>query len=123
MLYHFPHGTFAVVVRDYDKPYEDPISASAGDLVRPVLDGSMETDVIGWTWCVGPDGRVGWTPDNWCRAENGGWRLLRDFRALELTVRRGERLRLLFGESGFLFCETPSGDRAWVPDAVLALEG
>lgn len=121
MLFVFPPETLAVALRDYDRPYENPIEVKAGDLVRPVTDGSMETDFLGWTWCVGPDGRAGWTPDNWCQPMGEGWQIARDFSALELTVRKGDRLRLLHGESGFLFCETAAGERAWVPDAVMAL--
>lgn len=77
---------------------------------------------MGWTWCIGSDGRAGWTPDSWCDVTDEGWRLKRDFSALELTVRKGDRLLLLFSESGFVFSESSSGERAWVPDAVLALE-
>lgn len=121
MLFTFPPESFAVAISDYDRPYEDPIDVKAGDLVRPVTDGTMETDIMGWTWCVGPDGRAGWTPDSWCRPMGESWQILRDFSALELTVRKGDRLRLLYSESGFLFCETGAGECAWVPDAVMAL--
>lgn len=122
MLYTFPPATFVIAVADYDRPYENPISVQAGETVRPVTDGSMETDFMGWTWCIGPDGRAGWTPDAWCQPVDDGWRLLRDFSALELTVRKGDRLQLLHGESGFLFCETETRDRAWIPDAVVELQ-
>lgn len=122
MLYVFPPATFAVAISDYERPYENPIDVGQGDIVCPVTDGSMETDFIGWTWCIGPDGRAGWTPDSWCEPTNGGWRLMKNFSALELTVRKGERLQLLYSESGFLFCETIGGERAWIPDAVMTLE-
>lgn len=46
--------------------------------------------------------------------------MLRDFSALELTIRTEDRLRLIFSESGFLFCETDAGDRGWVPDGVVS---
>jgi len=122
MLYSFPDETYAVARSDYDKPYDNPISVRKGDFVRPVTDGSMETDFMGWTWCIGPDGRAGWVPDSWCEAVEDGWRLLEDFSALEFSVRKGERLRLIFSESGFIFAETERGDRAWIPDAVMELE-
>lgn len=121
MLYSFPEGTFAVVRSDYDRPYENPISAGKGEIVRPVTDGSMETDFMGWTWCVGADGRAGWVPDGWCARAEDGWRLLRDFSALEFTVREGDRLQLVLSESGFVFAEAANGERAWLPDAVLEL--
>ncbi|MCD9007821.1 SH3 domain-containing protein [Luteimonas sp. XNQY3] len=121
MLFVFPPETFVVALSDYDRRYSNPIDVKAGDIVRPVIDGSMETDFMGWTWCVGPDGRAGWTPDSWCLPTDEGWQISRDFCALELTVRTGDRLRLIYSESGFLFCETDSGERAWVPDAVMRL--
>ncbi|WP_370571082.1 MULTISPECIES: SH3 domain-containing protein [Serratia] len=122
MLYVFPADTFGVAIDDYARPYENPISVAKGDVVRPCVGGSMSTDFMGWTWCIGSDGRAGWTPDSWCDVTDEGWRLKRDFSALELTVRKGDRLLLLFSESGFVFSESSSGERAWVPDAVLALE-
>jgi hypothetical protein len=121
MLYVFPDETYAVARRDYDRPHDDPISARRGDVVRPVVDGSVTTDFLGWTWCVGPDGRAGWTPDGWCAPCREGWRLLRDFSALEFTVRKGDRFRLILSESGFVFAERDNGERAWAPDAVLEL--
>ncbi|WP_126173088.1 SH3 domain-containing protein [Altericroceibacterium xinjiangense] len=123
MLYRYPAQTFGRVIRGYKRPYENPIVVRAGDLVRPIADGSKTTDIPGWTWCVGPDGRSGWTPDNWCEPRGDRWRLKRDFSALELTVEVGDRLHLLLSESGFLIAETEDGDRAWVPDAVIELEG
>jgi hypothetical protein len=90
--------------------------------VQPVTEGAPVTDIPGWTWCRGPDGREGWVPDGWCVAEDGGLRLTRDFDALELTVAAGDRLRLIHSESGFIFAETVTGATGWVPDAVLVLE-
>jgi len=122
MLYTFPDHTHALAIADYRRPYADPIAARAGAVVRPLRDGTMTTDFIGWTWCVGADGRAGWVPDSWCDRDSAEWRLLRDFDARELSVRRGQRLRLLFSESGFVMAQTEAGERGWVPDAILALD-
>lgn len=121
MFYTFPSGTFAMATRDYERPYEDPITVRRGEVVKPVIDSSRNTDLFGWTWCIGPDGRSGWTPDSWCEPIGDGWRMMRDFSALELTIRKGDRLRVIHGESGFLFCESATGDQAWVPDAFVTL--
>lgn len=122
MFYLFPLNTFVTAIRDYVRPYDDPIEVKAGDIVCPVTDGGRKTDILGWTWCVAPDGRGGWTPDSWCEASDTGWRMIRDFSALELTIRTGDRLRLIYSESGFLFCETDAGDRGWVPDGAVAID-
>lgn len=121
MLYVFPSDTYVIAIRDYDRPYDDPIRVKRDDIVKPVTDGSQVTDMMGWTWCIAPDGRAGWTPDSWCESTAEGWRLLRDFSALELTIRKGDRLRLLFSESGFLFCARGNEEEGWVPDAVVAI--
>lgn len=122
MLFVFPPETYGRVREDYERPYEDPIAASAGSFVQPVLDGSVTTDFMGWTWCIGGDGRAGWVPDSWCERESDKWRLTRDFNALELTVQQGDRLKLIYSESGFVMAETGSGERGWIPDAILALD-
>ena len=122
MLYLFPSATLGIVRRKYDRPYDDPISVEKGEIVHPVADGSMETDFLGWTWCTGSDGRSGWVPDSWCEVTDAGWRLLRDFSALEFSVDVGERLQLILGESGFVFARRATGETAWVPDAVLELD-
>ncbi|WP_372422812.1 hypothetical protein [Salinarimonas chemoclinalis] len=122
MLYRFPPGTTATVIADYERPYPDPIAVRAGDLVVPDAVRSAETDILGWTWCTGPDGRAGWTPTAWTApAADGRLRMIRDFSALEHTVRRGDRATLHHSESGFVWA-TVNGSAAWVPDAVLAVE-
>ena len=121
MFYKFAADTFAEVIIPYDRPYADPIIISCGELVKPVLDGSRQTDIVGWTWCVATDGREGWVPWSWCEDAGDKWRLLRDFSALELTVRDGERLLLLHSESGFVSCRNEAGEQGWVPDGCLAL--
>lgn len=122
MLFRFASETFGIVRQDYECPYPDPINVIAGAIVTPVLDGSVSTDIIGWTWCVAEDGRSGWVPESWCENVGAGWRLTRDFNALELTVQKGQRLRLLYSESGFVMARTEAGEQGWVPDGVLDLE-
>ena len=121
MFYTFPDGTTAVAVADYDRPYPDPIAVRAGDPVLPDAERSQETDFLGWIWCRGPDGREGWVPNGWVVQEAGGWRMRRDFSALELSVRTGDRISLDFSESGFVFGRSAAGEAGWLPDAVLQL--
>ena len=121
MFYTFPHGTVAVAVVDYDRPYPDPIVVSAGDRVLPDHELTKQTDFMGWTWCRGPDGREGWVPDGWIVEDGGDRRMRRDFSALELSVRTGDRLTVEFSESGFVFGRKDDGEAGWLPDAVLQL--
>ena len=121
MLYKFPPDAVAVVIRDYRRPYDDPISVRRGEAVTPDRARTEATDFIGWTWCVAADGREGWVPESWLDRKGGACKLRRDFSALELTVASGERVTLEYSESGFVFCRRSDGARGWLPDAILKL--
>ncbi len=118
MLYVYPEGTAARVVQRYRAPYPDPIAVRTGDPVT--VDPSCTTDVVGWVWCIGPDGRSGWTPVAWIDRSRTPWRMRRDFDAAELTVEAGDGVRPLFAESGFVWC-AHAGQEGWLPDGVLQL--
>lgn len=121
MLYHFPPGLQARVTKAYTRPYDDPINVRAGESVEIDLGKSAQTDLFGWVWCRAPDGREGWTPEAWLEGA-GDWRtLVRDFNAIELTVATGDRVLLLYSESGFIWCRTDDDRQGWLPDAFLAL--
>jgi hypothetical protein len=119
MFLTFPNNTFATVTAAYARPYDDPLAVAAEE--RVVRDPAKRTDLIGWVWCKAADGREGWVPQAWLGGSDGST-LLRDFSAIELTVAAGDRLRLMYAESGFVWCQAQDGRRGWVPDAVLALE-
>ena len=121
MLFEFPPATFVVSRMRYQRPYENPIAVRAGDVVQPDAEKSRSTDIVGWVWCSGPDGREGWTPEAWLERKADQWLIQRDFCALELHVEPGERFRVLFGESGFLYVESAHGERGWLPDGVVEL--
>ena len=112
-------GRVAVVIEDYQRFYDDPIAVRAGDTVIP--DAERKTDLFGWIWCAGPDKREGWTPVQWIDRSGAPWRMIRDFNALELTVRKGERLDLQYSESGFVMARAADGREGWAPQGVLKL--
>jgi hypothetical protein len=112
-------GRTAIAVEDYDRPYADPIAVRAGDCVTP--DFARKTDLVGWIWCRGDDGREGWTPAQWIDRSRKPWRMLRDFNALELTLRKGDRLALMYVESGFVMTRAADGREGWAPQGALRL--
>jgi len=123
MLHHFPPGSTAVAVEDYDAPYPDPIAVRAGDTVIPDHERTRETDFMGWTWCRGPHGREGWTPNAWIHRTQHARTMRRDFDARELSARRGDRFTLILSESGFiLVTNAATNQTGWLPDAVLQAE-
>ncbi len=103
----------AVVVKPYERPYENPISVAAGDAVVPDFD--KRTDIAGWVWCTAEDGRAGWTPRNWLLQAGDAWRIDRAFNAIELTVVPGEVLDTVFEESGFFRARKENGETGWIP--------
>ncbi len=121
MLFEFPRDTIVIARIPYERPYEDPISVKAGDAVRPDEEKSASTDMVGWVWCAGPDGREGWTPRAWLERQGAQWIIRRHFSALELDVEPGEHFRAYFGESGFLYVENARGEKGWVPDGAVEL--
>ncbi|MEM1273980.1 MAG: hypothetical protein AAGF88_09185 [Pseudomonadota bacterium] len=121
MLFEFPPDTIVIGRLRYERPYHDPISVRAGDAVLPNEEKSRSTDIVGWVWCSGPDGREGWTPRAWLAWQGDQWVIQRDFSALELNVEPGEPFHAFFGESGFLYVENSRGEKGWVPDGTVAL--
>jgi hypothetical protein len=121
LLYVYPAGMVAVAVREYARSYDDPIAVAAGIEVVPDPERSAATDISGWVWCKSPDGREGWVPEGWLEQKDGRSVLKRDFSALELSVRPGDRIELILSESGFAYGRTAAGEQGWVPDGVLTL--
>ena len=112
-------GREAIVIAPYRRPYADPISVRRGETVAP--DFSRETEITGWVWCKAGDGRSGWAPVQWLEETAAGWRVTRDFSAIELDLAPGDRLRLSHAESGFVWARTDDGREGWAPQGVLKL--
>lgn len=121
MLFFFPPHTVAVVSAPYERPYADPISLRAGERVLIDAEKTKETDILGWSWCTGPDRRQGWVPNSWITHQSGAAQIVRDYSALELTINVGDRVTLHHSESGFVFVTHEDGSIGWVPDACLQL--
>lgn len=112
-------GKRAIAIDIYERPYADPIAVRAGEAVKP--DASRKTEISGWIWCEGPDGRAGWTPAQWLERRDETWIIRRDFSAIELDLRPGDRLLLFFAESGFVWARTEDGREGWAPQGVLRI--
>ncbi len=119
MLFFFPPQTTAVVSSPYEQPYPDPISLKAGERVLINAEKTNATDILGWSWCTGPDCREGWVPNGWITEQSGAARIVREFNALELTIKVGDRVTLHHSESGFVYVTHEDGSTGWVPDACL----
>jgi hypothetical protein len=102
-----------VVVKPYDRPFENPIAVAAKEPVAPDFD--KRTDIEGWVWCTAKDNRSGWVPISWLAKVDGAWRVSRQFNAIELTVVQGETLDVTLAESGFFWATKQNGEAGWIP--------
>ena len=103
----------AVVVKPYERPYENPIAVTAEDSVVP--DFEKRTNIEGWVWCTAKDDRSGWVPRSWLEKVDGTWRVSRPFNAIELTVAPGEILDVTLAESGFFWATKQNRETGWIP--------
>jgi hypothetical protein len=55
-------------------------------------------------------------------ANPGVARATREYDATELTVRPGDRLRVLHEAGGWLFCQLDGGGRGWLPGECIVLD-
>ena len=109
------------IVEAYEAPYPDPIGVRRGDALHIDQERSKETDISGWVWCAGPDGREGWVPKAWIDASAHPPVIVRDYSARELSVRIGDRVVIHHLESGFAWCTAAEGEPGWLPQGVVRL--
>ena len=102
-----------IVVKAYERPYENPLAVTAEESVVP--DFEKQTEIEGWVWCIAKDNRSGWVPRSWLARVDGTWRVIRQFNAIELTVVPGEILDVTLSESGFFWATKQNGEAGWVP--------
>ncbi|WP_316015238.1 SH3 domain-containing protein [Roseobacter sp. HKCCA0434] len=97
------------VIADWTASYADPIRLRAGEAVR--LTGREDIwDRHRWLWAEAGE-RVGWVPDD--LVARG--RALRDYSALELTVKAGEEVEAGPAQHGWRWCSGARGE-GWVPE-------
>lgn len=107
----------ARVIKGYVAQYADPIAFRAGDLLSV---GQNDTEWPTFVWCVGPDGRSGWTPERMIERDGDKGIALCDYSAMELTVAEGEIVTVLEAEGGWLRVRNSADETGWAPDDCFA---
>lgn len=100
------------VVSDYRAAYPDPIVITAGERFQV---GESDRDNPAWVWCTGSSGKGGWVPAVYVRRDGDVGVALRDYSAMELSVRAGEGLTVLDDEAGWVWARDERGQLGWVP--------
>ena len=102
----------------HDATYPNPIRVQRGD--EMFLDG-REEEWDGWRWLwAAANGREGWVPDDLPKHDGRRVRAARDYNAMELSVKPGQRLAVTQSTHGWAWCIDDAGDEGWVPDRRLA---
>jgi len=109
----------AIVKKDYQAQYLDPIAMRSGD---EIIIGDRDTENADWIWCTHPDGRSGWVHESFLSIEAGAGRASRDYSAKELTVETGEVIELGEERSGWVRATNSCGESGWLPAANLEVE-
>ncbi len=96
----------------YRSAYPEPLKLKAGEKVKL---GKKVSEWSGWVWCEDKNGKTGWVPESYLQIKGNSGKLFFDYDATELTVKRGEELRILKEQSSWLWCQNRKGECGWVP--------
>jgi hypothetical protein len=115
----FRPGLRGRVTADYRAVYPDPIELLPGDIL---MVGERDTEWPAFVWCTGPDGRVGWVPDNCIIRTGVGQGVARQaYSARELTATNGEIVGLEHEEGGWYWVVNGRGELGWLPASHVVL--
>ena len=106
-----------IVAEAHEATYADPIRVRRGEILT-LTGREEEWDGHRWVWAIA-GGREGWVPDD-LPDEASPPRAARDYSAVELTVRPGERLIAIRATHGWAWCLNDDGDEGWVPERCLS---
>ena len=101
-----------IVQKDHQSEFPNPIIVKQNDKVALIKKGSVGS---GWIYCETENGIKGWVPESYITIENETGIFLKDYDATELTVTKGEKLKLFYSESGWYWCERQDGATGWIP--------
>lgn len=103
------------VIEDYRSPYPDPIVFQKGEKVKVGQEFKEDPDWKNWIWCEGKNNKKAWVPKQYIDIRGMNGILNREYNAMELSVRVGEKLVVHEIVNGFGMSEKINGMRGWVP--------
>lgn len=103
---------------DYTVVDRSPVCLKAGETVEL---GGEDKAWAGWVWAANAEGRGTYVPvSSLERLEEGRARVTEEFQAVDLCVKKGEKVTALREVCGWFWCRNAAGQEGWVPDYVLA---
>jgi len=109
------------VIKEYKSPYPDPIVFQKGEEVKVGQESKEDPDWKNWIWCEGNDKKA-WVPKEYINIAGTNGIFNKDYDAMELSVKAGERLVVYEIVNGFGMSERPDGTRGWVPIRNMRIE-
>ena len=103
---------------DYTVVDRMPLHLRGGEIVAL---GVEDKAWAGWVWVTTAEGRGTYVPAA-CLQQLGPAqaKVLQAFDAVDLSVKKGEPVRVLREVSGWFWCRNEGGQEGWVPDYVLS---
>jgi hypothetical protein len=100
------------VIQDYISTQPLNIEFKKGDEVKIER---RKTEWSGWIWCTSDDNIECWAPESYLDISGDKAQFKTDYSALELTARKGERLKIIKETAEWYYCHNENDIIGWVP--------
>ncbi|TPG62541.1 SH3 domain-containing protein [Ewingella americana] len=109
----------AVVIRNYNSAFPDPISITKNDTA---VISHCDLVYPGWIWVTLPSGKAGWAPQQiFSPLSSNEVICLADYTAHELSVSFNEKITVIKSLNGWYWALKHSGESGWVPEECVNL--
>lgn len=110
------------VIKDYKSPYPDPIVFQEGEKVKVGQEFKDDPEWKNWIWCEGRNNKKAWVPKQNVDINGMNGTLNKEYNAMEISVKVGEKLVVHEIVNGFGMSEKTNGMRGWVPMKNMEIE-
>lgn len=105
----------ARVIQGWNQSYDPALKVARGDLLHAIKEDNSKWP--GWVCCTDKSGLSGWLPIHVFDAVEIGRQnyTILDFNTVELTVHKGESLKIMDHLNGWSWCRNNRGQEGWIP--------
>jgi len=105
------------ITSDYTLYYPDPLFLKVGEQIKILKEDDGEWK--GWFFCEDIQGKNGWISKTYFKKENDIGIIIKDYNAIELTVKKDDEVLVIFEDSGWAWCKDSNNNEGWLPTNVL----
>ncbi len=109
------------VIKAYKRSDDDAMQVTQGE-VMSVTKPELWDDHHPWLWCVTASGKEGWMPESFVEVNREQGIALRDYNAIELTVKIGDDLIIFDEVGGWYWVQNTRHKYGWVPIECVAAD-